>query len=99
MELRDFIAQSLVGIVEGVEKANAKTKRFKLASDIHASAGSGQNVEFDVAVTVSHDSQGAVAGKINVVYAKVDADLQQNRATENVNRMKFKVFITESEIV
>ena len=97
MELKKFITQALVSIVDGVEEANKATKRFKLASKVHAQYGSGQEVDFDVSVTVSQDSQGSLDGKIGVALASIAGDIKQTESNENMHRIKFKIFITEEE--
>ncbi len=97
MELKNFINQALINIVQGVEEANKTTKRFLLASSKHDRYGSGQEVDFDVSVTVSQDSQGTVDGKIGIALASVSGDIKQSETNQNMHRMKFKIFITEEE--
>ena len=97
MELKDFISQTLVNIVKGVEDANKTTKRFKLASNIHDQLGSGQDVEFDVSIMVSQDSKENIDGKIGVALASIAGDIEQKETSQNLHRMKFRVFIAENE--
>jgi len=97
MELKNFISQTLINITQGVDEANKATKRFKLASATHAQYGQGQEVEFDVSVTVAQDSQGNLGGKIGVALANISGDIKQVESNQNTHRMKFKIFITEKE--
>ena len=96
MELKNFISQTLVNIVQGVEDANKTTNRFKLASNIHNQIGSGQDVEFDLSVMVSQDSKENIDGKIGVALASITGDIEQKESNQNLHRMKFRVFIAEN---
>jgi len=97
MELKDFISQTLINIVQGVEEANKKTNRFLLASNVHNRYGSGQEVEFDVAVMVNQDSQANASGKIGVALASISGDIKTTELNQNIHKMKFKVFIGKNE--
>lgn len=97
MELKQFISETLINITQGVEEANKKSKRFKLASGFHDKLGSGQEVEFDVQLNVSRDSKDEINGKIGIALASISSDIKQSEVNQNTHRMKFKVFITENE--
>lgn len=95
MELKNFISQALTNIVQGVEEANKTTKRFKLASATHSQYGQGQEVDFDVSVTASQDTEGDLNGKIGVAIVNISSDVKLTESNQNTHRIKFKVFITE----
>ena len=97
MDLKNFISQTLTNIVQGVDEANKTSKRFKLATTAHRQYGEGQEVDFDVAVMVSQDSQGSVDGKIGVALASIGGDIKSTELNQNIHKIKFKIFITEKE--
>lgn len=104
MELKLFVKEALLGIIEGVEEANSKHNRFKIIGIKRNDSGiDGNNVDFDVSVVVEQKSSGKVGGKIsasilNVVSANVDSKVDQTESHQNVNRLKFKVWVSESEM-
>lgn len=89
MDLKEFVAQTLVQIVAGVDDAtrriaemgtNARVNPRTIRQPDDAEARQTQ-VEFDVAVTVveqedatSHDTIGAAAGFLSVVSAKITGE-------------------------
>lgn len=110
MELKQFVKEALLSITEGVEEANSKHKRFKIIGVKRNESGiDGNNVDFDVSIVVQQKNSGNVKGRIggkigqsilNVVSvsANVDSKLDQTDSHQNVNRLKFKVWISESEL-
>jgi len=104
MELNQFVKEALLSITEGVEEANLKHNRFKIIGVKRNESGiDGNNVDFDVSIVVGQTSSGKVGGKVgasilNVVSANVDSDLDQIDSHQNVNRLKFKVWVSEKEI-
>lgn len=100
MDLKDFIHQTLVNIVEGVDAANTKVDRFKLASHGHHVHGFGQDIEFDISVTVSQDSKGNSGGEgkismATMAIAQLKGDLSRSKKNEDIHRIKFKVFVAD----
>lgn len=60
-------------------------------------------VDFDVSIVAEQKSQGKVGGKVgtsilNVVSANVGSELDQTDSQQNVNRLKFKVWVSEDEL-
>ena len=95
MDLEEFVSESILGIIRGIESAGntLKDKRIGLYSE----GGSNQrHVEFDVAVSASDkntDSKGA-GGKIKVwEIFNVGADTKRMLENTNstVSRIKFGV--------
>jgi hypothetical protein len=100
MELREYIKQTLVSIVEGIDDANAVRDRFRLNHNKHENGESGQTVEFDVSIIVIESSKDEVGGGVggsllNVVSAGVNSKIDHNNSQQDIQRLKFKVFITE----
>lgn len=101
MELKDFIKNALVGIVEGVDEANESHDRFRMFGfTSHLSGVSGEVVEFDVSVVVDETKEGskkAGAGikVINLFTGDISAEDKKKEQNQNVNKLKFKVFVKE----
>jgi len=94
MELKDFIKRTLLDIVNGVEEANKEKNRFQLVSQInHGSGESGQKVEFDLSVIVNESSENNLKGGIKIAFANLGADGKEISSNQNVNKIKFEVFI------
>jgi hypothetical protein len=101
MELKQFIKEALLNIVDGVEDANKTHDRFKLIGMKHHESGiDGIYADFDVSVIVNEASSGGVEGKIgvsllNVVSAGVGSKIDQANLQQNTHRLTFRVFISE----
>jgi len=100
MELREFIKQALLNIVDGVENANKIRNRFKIIGVKHESGVDGNYADFDVSVIVNETFNDKTGGKIgvnflNVVSANFGSEVDQNNLHQNTHRLKFKVFISE----
>lgn len=110
MELKQFIKEALLSITEGVEEANAEHKRFRIIGMKRNESGiDGNDVEFDVSIVVEQKSSGKLEGKaegklgtsmlsVVSVSANVDSQLNQMDSHQNVNRLKFKVWVSEDEL-
>jgi hypothetical protein len=100
MELKQFIKEALLNIVDGVEDANKTHNRFKIFGVKHESGVDGIYADFDVSVIVNEASSGGVKGKIgvsllNVVSAGVGSKIDQTNLHQNTHRLTFRVFISE----
>ncbi len=85
MDLKDFIATTLISIKEGIAEANSKTnKAYKIGPE-------SKVVNFDVAVEVSKEGKTEKGGgiRIHVVEAKLGKD--QTSKESNVSRINFTV--------
>ena len=104
MELKQFVKEALLSIIEGVREANFTHNRFKIIGIKRTESGiDGNNVDFDVSIVVEQKSSGRVGGKVgasilNVVSANVDSKLDQTDSHQNVNRLQFKVWVSENEM-
>jgi hypothetical protein len=100
MKLKDFIKEALVNVVEGVREANDIHQRFQLSGGYHHRKNiDGQEVEFDISVIVKESSEENKKASILVALANLGAGKsKENKHTDssqNMHRLKFKVFITE----
>lgn len=104
MELKQFVQEALLSVIEGVEEANLKHNRFKIIGIKRNESGiDGNYVDFDVSILVGQKTSGKVGGKIgasilNVVSANIDSNLDQTNSHQNVNHLKFKVWVSEDEL-
>ena len=106
MELKQFIEEALLNIIEGVEDANSKHNRFRIIGIKRNDSGiDGSNVDFDVSVVVDKKSSGKIeaGGKIdvpflNVVSTGIDSKLDQTNSQQNINRLKFHIWMSENDL-
>lgn len=85
MDLKDFIATTLISIKEGIVEANSKTtKAYKIMPE-------DKVVNFNVAVEVSKEGKSEAGGgiKIHVVEARLGKD--QTSKESNISRINFTV--------
>lgn len=104
MELKQFVQEALLSFIEGVGEANTKHNRFKIIGIKRNESGiDGNYVDFDVSIVVGQKTSGKVGGKasasiLNVVSANIDSELDQIDSRQNVNHLKFKVWVSEDEL-
>lgn len=97
MKLKDFIRQSLLDVVNGVEEANEEKDRFRLTSHKNLKTGErGQKIEFDISVIVDKSTENDLKGGIKVAFANIGGEHKEAENTQNVHKLKFEIFITES---
>ncbi|MEO9321335.1 MAG: hypothetical protein ABI361_11750 [Nitrososphaera sp.] len=104
MELQDFVMTTLVEIVKGVKNANdaiEETDKFQFIGE-KVPDYYGQFVDFDVSVAARDKDEkgGSVKGGVYVIGAWLSgsANSKQEKASENVNRIKFRVFVKSDDI-
>ncbi len=104
MELKQFIEEALLSIVEGVESANEKKNRFRILGMKHNYGQDGNYVDFDVSLVVNEKTDssagikaGGKVGLLNVVSVSMGSDLDESKtnASQNIQHIEFKVFVTE----
>ena len=104
MELKHFVKEALLNIIDGVEEANESHNRFRIVGMRRDDSGTdGNYADFDVSIVVEQKSGGKARGKfgasvLNVVSANMESKLDQTDSHQNINRLKFKVWISENEI-
>jgi hypothetical protein len=99
MELKDFIAETLVGIQQGVQLAIERTGKAQVSGVINPVWGKAslvgdshiREVQFDIAVTVTDKSSGKAAAGIKVVGIGVGGDHQHSEENARVSRIQFSV--------
>lgn len=102
MKLREFIAETLVEIQQGVAKAIDRRDQEGLAGRISPIFSDPndkdldwtkliEKVEFDVAVTVSRAGEATGGGAIEVFTAKISGRGSFKEEHSSVNRIKFSV--------
>ena len=103
MELRQFVAKTLVDIKNGLRDANellAKQEGKTLGEDAtlvyHIPDGRGdtksKGIDFDVAVTVTQENASKGGGSINVAVAKIGGKIDESSKEEHISRIKFSVW-------
>lgn len=98
MELKDFIKTALLDVVNGVEEANGIKNRFGLFGERHhGKEVYGQYIEFDVGIVAAEKSGSDVKGGLNISMARIGGNLAQEESMQTDHRLKFKIFITETE--
>lgn len=104
IELKQFVKDALLGIIEGVDDANSNHNRFRIIGEKRNDSGvDGNMVEFDISIVAERESKSGTGGKVgtpilSVISANADLKLEQTNSRQNVNRLKFKVWISESEL-
>ncbi len=104
MELKEFIEETLINVVEGVDSANKKTNRFKLIGDIDkefSNSKKGTYIDFDVSLIAKESTEAGKKGGIAVALANVMAgkskETKQTESNANTHRIKFKIFVSTQE--
>ncbi len=104
MELKHFVKEALISIIEGVDEANLKHKRSKIIGVRRNDGGlDGNFIDFDVSIVVEEKSTRDKGGKIgvpilNVFSFDLNSKLATTDARQNVNRLRFKVWVSENEL-
>lgn len=109
MELKQFIKEALLSIIEGVKEANLTDDRFRIIGMKRNDSGvDGNDVEFDVSITVEQKSSSQISGVgkvgvsllniLNVVSADASSKEGNADSHQNVNRLKFKVWVSEAAL-
>ena len=104
MELKDFVAQTLTSIAEGIKEAQETAgSDYRIAPPIQNNSDKKveslldmetrrivQGVDFDVAVTTTQGIEGEANAKIFGAQGALNAQYTE----ENLSRVKFKVYVT-----
>jgi hypothetical protein len=104
MELSEFVEQSLVQIVRGIEAANntlePNTEKARQPFMLHYSGGDrpqAPHIEFDVAVTTQSAISGDAKGKAKLFVAGVELGGAVASSKENVSHVKFSVMVKQHQ--
>ena len=104
MQLDQFVTETLVQIVKGIQAANNSldpdTPRPNQAFGLAYSGGDpqrGPHIEFDVAVTTHLEATGQAEGKAHLLVAAIALDGSASALKENISRVKFSVLIKTAQ--
>lgn len=101
-----FVKEALLSITRGVEEANSGDNRFRIIGvKRNASEDDGNEVEFDVSIGTEqvHNTKTGGESKIGISVLNVldvasvnsSSNEEATASRQNVNRLKFKVWISE----
>ena len=106
MELKDFVKETLLNVTSGVEEANKENGRFRLVGDSSNERGNfkiptnGTYVDFDIGVIVTESKGDEKKSGIGIMVANfmggTSTERKNESVNENINRLKFRVFIEEA---
>lgn len=90
MELKAFVKQVLIDVIEGVEEVRSSSAR-----DVEITGSTdSRSIEFDVAVTVEDKIEGKAQAGISVLSAlKANGDVSTGVRNETVSRIRFGVHV------
>ena len=94
MELEEFIKDTLVGIRNGVRLANDNLKTSGEDNRIFQLENSSIKetyVNFDVAVTATHETNKSGSGGIRIRVVDIGGGKEVKTAQESVSRIKFAI--------
>jgi hypothetical protein len=98
MELKEFIANTLSEIQEGVQMAIDKTIKGSVPGAINPNFKSSnrdrslvQNISFDIAVTVADEEKAGISGGIKVVGLSLGGQDNVSSSTSRVSRIQFSI--------
>lgn len=92
MELKDFISQTMVQITDGITSGNKYLQSTEKKGEIDQGY---MRVNFDVAVSVSEESQNDKGGKITVVNLfQGGASKSDTAKTSSESRIQFSILMS-----
>lgn len=105
MELKDFIAESIVQICKGLAEAQEQVKDLHVVINVPVITKKDgtlsitnnefdrvpQLVDFDICVTAENTKESNAKGKINVLAFGMDGDFSVQKSDTAVSRIKFSV--------
>jgi len=107
MELKDFVKETLISIIEGVVSAQGsdvgKHVNPKWSSSVgkessHAYVAPGDHlarlIKFDVAITVTEASGAEGGGKISILSSKIGVEGHSSNEKSTASKISFEIPIT-----
>jgi len=99
MKLDQFISQTLISIVSGIDKANEEVFEKGLSQyvnpfEMRACGGKQDDasyINFDIAVTTTSEVAGNIQGSGDIIVASIEANTTGKLSSENISRVKFKI--------
>lgn len=102
MELDEFIKQTLIKVIKGVneaEKDSSHNQKIYFGSSWSQgrNQGIGEFIDFDIALSAyeskEKDNKGGIAVAVSNIFAGASREKKEQESTENLHRIKFKVFV------
>ena len=91
MELDVFIEKTLLNVISGIKKAQAKEGLHINWEEKIADAYATRMISFDVAVTVDEQKQSGVGAKISVLGNSLSGKLGDKVNQSSVSKIKFEI--------
>lgn len=96
MELKDFIAQSVTQIVEGLEVARENIRKYGATVNpdfrrTDSGSSSVQSLEFDIAVSVSPQGEGSKSIGIQIASLGFNRSSESGGGTTTNSRIRFAI--------
>src|SRR5262249_35381314 len=99
----DFVRESLIEIACGVREANAEINRLRSGEpgiptttfilDSWRGDTGGTKVDFDIAVSLTHESKGEGSGRLMVSVVEASLGKEKISGSEQVSRLRFSVVV------
>ena len=97
MELEEFIKTTLISIKNGVHSANKELEKNGADRPAYllmtGEAKEGGSIEFDVAVTATHEKDRGGKASIRIYVAEIGRRVEEKNIQESISRIKFKIKI------
>ena len=90
MKVREFVKETIIEIIQGVNDANDHLIETKQPGRAEP-ASTLEPVTFDIAVTVESENQGEGKGNLSVVGIGFGGKVQSTASEATVSRVQFKV--------
>ncbi len=91
MELQQFISDTLFNVKMGLSNANKRINEAENKQSKTFVINQGDQVSFDIAVTVNDESAGNVGAGIRIASIGIGSDLETKTAQGSISRIKFSV--------
>lgn len=88
MELDQFISDTLINLQKGLSTANST---IKSTGEKSFSLHQGDQVTFDIAVTVNDENSGKVGGGIRIAGIGLGSDMESKSIQGSISHIKFSV--------
>ncbi len=99
MDLKEFVAETLVEIQQGVQLAIKRCEELKTNGVINPVWGTSKDVggshikevKFDIAVTVNDKTAGKIGSGIKVMGINIGGDVSESEESGHVSRIQFSI--------
>jgi hypothetical protein len=99
MELKDFIAEAISQVIEGIDAVHEKRKDdnanrvilFRLGSNGADNYDRVQEITFEVSIGIENTGKKGMGGKIRVLGIEVGGDKETGSKIAHENKIKFSI--------